>query len=89
MKETYTIAKDDYILIYYKIDKYGDPLISVSDLSEAYHAIKNDNPDKKVYALPDTINVELTNKETLCENIIEILKQLKPNIIITEVDDGK
>jgi len=89
MQETYTVVKDDYIIIYYKVDEYGQPLIDISDLKEAYDMIEENNPNKQVYALPDTINIELTNKETLYEIIVKILKQLKPNILITEVDDGK
>ena len=89
MQKTYTIVKDDYIIIYYKTDEYGKLLMDISDLSEIYNLIKVTNPDKKIYTLPDTVNIELTDKETLCETLVKMLKQLKPNILITEVDDGK
>jgi hypothetical protein len=89
MTDLYLKGNDDYIIIYYKTDKYGQSLMDISDLNEADHMISKNNPDKKVYALPDAINIELTNKETLCETLEKILKQLKPNILITEVDDGR
>ena len=89
MQNTYTITQGDYIILYYKTDKYGDPLLDMSDLTRIFNLIKITNPDKKIYTLPDTVNIELANKETLYEAIVKILKQLKPNILITEVDDGK
>ena len=90
MEDTlYLKNNNDYIIMYYKTDKYGQSLMNVSDLNEVYHMIAKDNPDKKVYALPDTINIELTDKETLYETLEKILKQIKPNILITEVDDGR
>ena len=88
MQNTYTITQGDYIILYYKTDKYGDPL-DMSDLTRIFNLIKITNPDKKIYTLPDIVNIELANKETLYEAIVKILKQLKPNILITEVDDGK
>lgn len=90
METEYSVNEQkDYVFIYYKTDDYGEPFASIEEMENIRKFFALRNPDKQVYVLPNIINIDIIDKDAAYNILIKMIQQIKPNILITEVDDGK